>query len=233
MKNILMLTSVILFYAMCNSLFAQDVLLLKSGEELKVIVNEISTNVIKYKKFENPDGPIYVIEKVKVVMITYKNGSKDVFSEIPTEIKTEQRTTEPKKELSYLTAKRGIVRQNGIVIRKNEVRSIMTDNSNALNLYNSSQKLILVGDILGYAGLGVVIVAAIVENKGSFSDNSAAMVGVIGGVACLGTSMVVTFSGRSKVKKSVEMYNSDLKKYSSYEIGVGITGNGIALVINF
>lgn len=233
MKNLLIFTCLFLFLGLSNSVFAQDVLLLKSGEEIKVLVNEISTDVIKYKKFENPDGPLYVIEKIKVVMITYKNGSKDVFSEQPAVQKTEKKSVEPDPKSTILAAKRGIVKQNGKIISKSEVRSIMAGNSVALNQYKSGTKLILSGEILGYAGLGIVLIAAVVESRGAFSDNSAAMVGIIGGVACLGSSMAVTFTGRNKIKKSVENYNSGIKNYSSYDIGLGITGEGFAFILRF
>ena len=35
---------------------------------------------IKYKKFENPDGPSYSILKSDVLLIKYENGNKDVFN---------------------------------------------------------------------------------------------------------------------------------------------------------
>ncbi|OFX88722.1 MAG: hypothetical protein A2W99_04440 [Bacteroidetes bacterium GWF2_33_16] len=232
MKSKLLLLT-LLFFGLCNSIFAQDILLLKNGDELKVIVSEVSLDVIKYKKFENPDGPLYLIEKEKVAMITYKNGSKDVFSEMPIVQKEEQQPIQQQKSYKVLTEKRGIVKQNGITIKKNEIRTIMSENTDALNLYNSGQSLILAGEVFSYAGLGIVLIAAVVENRNVYKDNVAAMVGVIGGVACLGTSMVVTFTGRNKIKKSVNLYNSDLKQQSSYQIGLGLNQNGVALVYKF
>ena len=231
MKNLLLLLVIILF-SINNAAHAQDLILLKSGEEIKAIVNEIALDLIKYKKFENPEGPIYTIEKRNVVMITYKNGSKDVFSEQPTVIVQEQKQEEPHQN-SSLVAKKGAVRQNGKYLSKYDVRTLMVNNTDALELYNSGKNLILVGDVSGYLGLGVIIVAAIVENKGNFKENSANMVGLVGGVALLATSMTFTFTGRSKIKKSVNRYNSDLKNAESYKITFGINQNGIALALNF
>ncbi len=58
---------------------AQDILILKSGEELNAKVLEVGTQDIKYKKFENPEGPFYTISKDKLFMIKYQNGTKETF----------------------------------------------------------------------------------------------------------------------------------------------------------
>ncbi|MBU8891887.1 MAG: hypothetical protein KOO66_03860 [Bacteroidales bacterium] len=70
MKNLLLLIVVILF-GINQVAYSQDIILMKSGEEIKAVVNEVAVDVIKYKKFENPEGPLYTIEKNKLVMITY------------------------------------------------------------------------------------------------------------------------------------------------------------------
>lgn len=64
----------------CN-LFSQDTLYTKKGHVIAGKVTEINDATIKFKKASNLDGPTYVINKEDVVMITYKNGAKDVFSE--------------------------------------------------------------------------------------------------------------------------------------------------------
>jgi len=61
-------------------LFCQDILVLKSGDELKVKVTEVLPDVVKYKKWDNQDGPAYSEVKANIFMIKYKNGTKDVFA---------------------------------------------------------------------------------------------------------------------------------------------------------
>ena len=56
----------------------QDRVTLKTGEEQNVKVIEVGTDEIKFKK--TPDGPVYVLKKTDIFMITYSDGSKDVFS---------------------------------------------------------------------------------------------------------------------------------------------------------
>jgi hypothetical protein len=56
--------------------FSQDVILLATGEDLEVRIVEIGPDVIKYRKFDNPDGPIFNLPKSEAWMIRYENGPK-------------------------------------------------------------------------------------------------------------------------------------------------------------
>ncbi len=66
--------------AILISLFVngQDVIRTKT-ETINAKVLEIGIEEIKYKDFDNPNGPVKVIEKRKVLEITYENGKKEVF----------------------------------------------------------------------------------------------------------------------------------------------------------
>lgn len=229
MKNIVIVG--LLLIGINFDLFSQDKILLKNGEEINAIVNEIDINVIKYKKFENPNGPMYTIEKRLVVMIKYQNGTQDVFSEKP-EVKNKEEAQRTKQEITIpLNAKKGVVRKNALVLSTNEVRDLMANNFEALNLYNSGHKQLGVGLIFGYGGLLFPLTGAIILNK--TNSEAIGIACLIGGVACLGTSMAVTFSGRSKIKKSVIYYNAGLKPQTTSQIGLGVNQNGMALVYKF
>lgn len=62
---------------------AQDNIILKSGQEVPAKVLEVSKADIKYKRTDNPDGPIYTMAADEVFMIKYANGTKDVLSVQP------------------------------------------------------------------------------------------------------------------------------------------------------
>lgn len=57
-----------------------DNIILKNGEEIKAKVTEITTDEIKYKKWDNINGPTYSIKKSEVLMIKYSNGTKDIIT---------------------------------------------------------------------------------------------------------------------------------------------------------
>ena len=70
---------------MCTqkALMAQDNILQKDGSSMDVKVLEVGLEKVRYKRFDNLDGPTYSIDKSKIFMIRYENGTKDVFSPIP------------------------------------------------------------------------------------------------------------------------------------------------------
>ena len=76
MKTILMLSIAILFSSLISG---QDVITKRDGTELQTKVVEIGVNEIKYKNFDNLDGPDYVCLKSDVFMIKFENGNKEVF----------------------------------------------------------------------------------------------------------------------------------------------------------
>jgi len=71
--------SLIIFCISMASTFAQDVITLKNGDEIQAIVQDIGDIDVKYKKFDNPNGPNYTLKKSEIFMIRYQNGTKDVF----------------------------------------------------------------------------------------------------------------------------------------------------------
>jgi len=73
-----------LFLCVClglTNVLAQDIITMKNGEDIKAFVQEIGDVDVKYKKFDNPNGPNYTLKKAEILMIRYENGIKDIFSE--------------------------------------------------------------------------------------------------------------------------------------------------------
>ncbi len=61
--------------------FSQDIITKKTSEDIQAKVMEVTTNEIKYKKFDNQSGPTFTLLKSDILMIRYENGSKDIFNE--------------------------------------------------------------------------------------------------------------------------------------------------------
>ena len=70
--------------------FAQDAIVLKTGKTIWSKVALIDQTTIKYKRYENPTGPDYVIEKSEVSSVKFQNGVVERFdSPIPKDISKE------------------------------------------------------------------------------------------------------------------------------------------------
>ena len=57
-----------------------DVILLKDGQEIKAQVTEITPSEIKYKAFDNLNGPTRTLAKRDVFLINYANGTREVIT---------------------------------------------------------------------------------------------------------------------------------------------------------
>jgi hypothetical protein len=71
----LLLTLSVLIFA--NIAFSQDIILLKDGTNIQSKIIEVSENEVKYRRQNNVDGPTFVISKLKVLQLKYKNGDVD------------------------------------------------------------------------------------------------------------------------------------------------------------
>ena len=103
MKNFL-ISSVVHFIGLLFPIFcySQDNIFIKSGDEVKAKVLEVTTTQIKYKKWANPGGPTYTLEKSEVFMIKYQNGTKDVFNATKNENTLKEEKKEPASFLENL-----------------------------------------------------------------------------------------------------------------------------------
>ena len=75
--------------------YAQDVIILKNGDEIEAMVTEVLPDDIKYKKATNLSGPTYTLQKSKIFIIRYQSGDKDVFDK------------EEEKDQSYSNTSKG------------------------------------------------------------------------------------------------------------------------------
>jgi hypothetical protein len=63
------------------AVFSQDVITKKTGDDVQVKIIEVNQNELKYKQFDNADGPTFTIAKSDILMVRYENGTSDVFNQ--------------------------------------------------------------------------------------------------------------------------------------------------------
>ena len=74
------LAIILLFFSTVHYSYSQDIILKTNGDEISSKVIEVGIDIVKFKKYENLNGPIYTLSKQDIFMIKYENGTKDVFS---------------------------------------------------------------------------------------------------------------------------------------------------------
>ncbi|MBI4645516.1 MAG: hypothetical protein HY738_02705 [Bacteroidia bacterium] len=69
-----------LYLFFTTGLDAQDTILTVDGNAIKAKIIEVQQNMVKYKKYDNLDGPLYSILKTDVFSIKYEDGTKTIFN---------------------------------------------------------------------------------------------------------------------------------------------------------
>ena len=96
MKTILKSTSLIIIFSISFSAFSQDLINKRNGESVEAKIESIEQTIIKYKNFNNLNGPIYIIDKNDVESIKFENNTIEEFEIINTS------TTRSKSEVQAL-----------------------------------------------------------------------------------------------------------------------------------
>lgn len=102
MKKFLFVFAVFLLAGIC-SLAAQDLIVLKDGSMIEAKVLEISPTEIRYKRFDNLDGPTVVVPAADVHSIRYENGKTEAVNADP-KAKSKSFEMDPKKLYFALAA---------------------------------------------------------------------------------------------------------------------------------
>jgi hypothetical protein len=71
---------VVLFFVFSTVIsFGQDTIIFRNGEIKIAQVEEVGVNLVKYRKFNYLDGPIFISSKNEILKIKYKGGNVDTF----------------------------------------------------------------------------------------------------------------------------------------------------------
>ncbi len=76
---------------------AQDYIYMKDGSEYKAKVEEITPDIIKFKKFDQPDGPLRTVKVQDVISIRYQDGTEEVFGKTIEGNKAKEETIKEKE----------------------------------------------------------------------------------------------------------------------------------------
>ena len=159
---------------------------------------------------------------IKIVSFNESAGSKIITSSI----------TEKK---SFLVADGRNVYFEGRILTQPEVQEMM-GNINAVQFYNKGITKNRTGNILILSYGGAVCMSSIL--CATFAKNSwdglalGFVVSSITAFPALVSGIILKSTSKNPIKKSVNMYNSTSNQ-SGVDLKIGVTGNGVGLVMNF
>jgi len=101
-KTLLSAVCFIVFTCVC---FAQDIIITKDARRINAKVTEVNVDNVRYKNFDNQDGPIYTILKNNIASILYQNGQVETFETVSTTPSAPAQTTQAGNSIASLDAK--------------------------------------------------------------------------------------------------------------------------------
>ncbi len=224
----------LVFLVGLGTTYSQDILVKKNAEEVKVKVLEINSNNIKYKSFNNLEGPTYTINKNEVFFIKYKNGQKDVFT-------TTNNTNDNFKPAGFLSIEGRKFLLDNKKIPKNEFINILKTDKVAYNKYLRAKRGSKIGFpivILSGLAVGAITYSAFDGGSGAGSTADTKQLTKIGG-GLIGAGLTTLIGGfilnsvqNKKLNKALDTYNNHLLK-NNISYNIKIDGNGIGVAVSF
>lgn len=129
------------------SCLAQDIIVTKDAKRMNAKVTEVNVDNVRYKNYDNLDGPVYTLLKSDIASIVYQNGQEETFSSESTTQTMFIQTTEQ-------TA--SVLNRTQIVSSGNVLEDMQTFNSALYLRYKSGKQLATTGWI--FTGVGVACI---------------------------------------------------------------------------
>ncbi|MDR2285901.1 MAG: hypothetical protein LBE04_00260 [Prevotellaceae bacterium] len=80
-KKLFLIVACLAFFARTG--YTQDIITKQNGDAISAKVLEVSTESVRYKRFELLNGPDYILAASEVFRIRYENDSRDIFENDP------------------------------------------------------------------------------------------------------------------------------------------------------
>lgn len=213
-------------------LFAQDTITKVNGDDIYAKVIEVGTGEVKYKRYDNLDGPTFVLDKSEILMIRFENGTKEIFT-------VNQKENYNKNNYGYYPS-----RSNNQIYEKKDLRVRYRQYS---KLYNASDYISQPGDMYNPAvsgicsffipGLGQMICGEVGRGFGYLlgylgasaltsvwltmaRGEEAVMAGAICGPITIFSINIASIVDAVVVAKKKNMYYQDMRNMSSLNLGL-------------
>ncbi|MDY4788964.1 MAG: hypothetical protein SO179_00150 [Bacteroidales bacterium] len=212
-----------------SSIYAQDIITTRVGDEIQAKIIEIGANEIKYKKWTNQEGPTYTLTKTEIFMINYQNGEKEVFSQ------TNNQSTQinPQKTgiLDFDSKSRSKLSLNGQRLSEYEAIDIL--GRHYYEDWVSGYTKRIVGKSLLWTGVGLDVLGTFFTflEEGDYPELYLPC--YIVGVASSITGWILWANGNRDMRYVINSFNDKHGNNRSVIMSFNSTQNGIGLTFTF
>ena len=195
MKKFLMVVSMLI----CGlTAMAQDIIVLKDGDLKQVKVIEVGENDVKYKKWENIDGPTYTISISNILSINYQNGAKDSFADYK----------EKKTDVAQSISEASVNISSSINNKGNKIASNISNIAKQQDLYTKARTL----EICGWVGFATGFVGSIIWGL-NMPEGDEWIPAVVGSILTTGVTASFLIPASNLRKKAELMSSNTLLQY--------------------
>ena len=225
--------------------FSQDVIVTKTGEQIRAKIIEVTEDNISYKKYHDQEGATFILKKDNIKIISWENGDVDDYekkSSVEETVKNNADTVKSEEILPFIDAQAGGFYLNGTSYSEKQLKQFLIEKnlSHIWTKYSSGKNLQIAG--LGVLGGGVLLgfSGLALMNGGHVLD--ALFIGLpfsIIGCLLIDAGIPMAIVGAVRKNRAITDYNSFYggKSRSQYSQNVtfkaGVVGNGIGFSLNF
>ncbi len=230
------LFSLLLAVIVSATMMADDIIVTKDSQRINVKIEEVTLDVIKYRRSDNLNGPLYTLPKSDISSILYENGLVEAFqTKLSRNSKSKNGNYDP---MATLETYHGMIYQNGKALTYKEYATLLNKLCpTAYEQYTIGKNLSTTG--WAFLGTGVTMMlgigvstycyGALWSHKRSAVNAGISML-VIGG-SFIATSVPLLCIGYKSQKASIATFNRNCATAITYNITAG--QNGLGLAINF
>jgi len=252
MRTLRKLSATLFLLFLAGMAMAQDVIVMKDQSTVMSKVLEITSTEIKYKKWNNQDGPTYSVLRSDVVSINYENGEVEKFSET---IDNQQNTYSQQVQnrnggyMEALASFPAAMKLNGRRLTHEEVHNLVDEQT--YQLYLKGKRQVNSGEVVGVVGLvplclgvGLLLRTPGVEPESRSDYLKFSLASFAIGTAAVIPGIVLSVAGGNNMRQVAETYNKNHGSHYSLNISPSIMrcempqtqgncGLGLTLNMNF
>lgn len=231
MKNLLLIILIII----CGKIVkAQDTLILRNGNLIPAHVLEVGKTVVKYKQFDNLNGPTFIIDAGKIVTIKFQNTPPN--NDAPekkiqeSDFNTDQNVNNQKNNQTTadsLIYKNGNIYQNDKRLSNKEIYTLYKNNSKALNEFASARTKSTLSFLFSTGSIifSITTISMLINNDSNYPY------ALVPALMFSSSSLLFSMSSKNAKQRSVKYYNASSKLGVS--LNLGFTSNGFGIAMKF